>query len=230
MAAPQRLTHLRRTGDHVEGPAVPAPPPLREPREPLKQSRSYRERSRHTESRHRSTLQTLPHADAAQRQFTLSKQLITILRHTAPQHGISLRSDGYYSVRDILSPQCFRSYSCALDAFREIVANDSKGRFQITQEGPQVLIRATRGHSLHHVRDDELYTEINITDEDLPATVVHCIYKRDIESIRQHGLFAGGWGGHRNHMYFSPFLPTDPRGYYGRRTNYAVIYVDIKAA
>ena len=52
-----------------------------------------------------------------------------------------------------------------LEDLRVIVANDRKGRFRTTQEGPQVLIRATRGHSLHHVRDDELYTEINATDD-----------------------------------------------------------------
>ena len=176
-------------------------------------------------------MQALSHVDAAQRQFTLSKQLITILRHTAPQHGITLRSEGYYSSRDILALPCFRNCSCSLDDLREIVANDSKGRFQISQEGPQVLIRATRGHSLRNVCDDELYTQINIDDEDFPTTLVHCTYERNIEPIRKHGLFAGGWRRHRKHIYFSPFLPTDSRGYYGRRTNFdAVIYVDVESA
>ena len=96
----------------------------------------------------------------------------------APQLRLRVRDDGYCLADDILALEDFMAFNCALEGFYDI--RDSKRRFEIITEGSQVLIRATRGHSLSNVEDDSLY--IRLRHEVPPsrkyAICIHCTYRR----------------------------------------------------
>uniref|UniRef100_A0A7S4PSX8 2'-phosphotransferase n=1 Tax=Alexandrium monilatum TaxID=311494 RepID=A0A7S4PSX8_9DINO len=166
-----------------------------------------------------------------QRDFRISKAMTTILRHTAASLGLCIRPDGFCFVSELLQVGDFRTLDCTAEDIRDAVRNSDKKRFDLLDEGGELLVRATQGHSMKVVSDDSLLRRLSASDRDLPRVCVHGTYKRHLQSILQKGLLAGGGMSNRNHVHFAPFEPGDGRVISGMRTSCEVaIYVDLRRA
>lgn len=85
----------------------------------------------------------------------LSKALSYILRHGAEKEKITMRSDGYVKVSDILIKPKFKQYT--FEDVQRVVETNEKKRFALIQGDPDLLdsenikdwyIRANQGHSI----------------------------------------------------------------------------------
>merc|ERR1712151_124329 len=76
--------------------------------------------------------------------------------------------------------------------------------------------------------DDSLLQPLSANDTDLPIVCVHGTYKQHVDSILQHGLWAGGGCSNRNHVHFAPYEPGDGRVISGMRYNCEIaVYLDL---
>lgn len=157
--------------------------------------------------------------------------MTTVLRHTAASLGLFIRPDGFCYVSELLEVAAIRSLDATEEDIREAVLSSDKKRFDLLDEAGELLVRATQGHSMKVISDDNLLRRLQVTDRDLPQFCVHGTYRRHLQSILQKGLLAGGGVSNRNHVHFAPFEPGDGRVISGMRTNCEVaIYVDLRRA
>ena len=118
----------------------------------------------------------------------LSRQLSRILRHKAPDLGLTVEPDGYVLISSLLKLPQFSKVS--VDSLKQVVQHNwdhSKGRFSVSEDGTKV--RANQGHTISVVNQDLLLTLI--TD---PSTVVplkdglyecvHGTYLQNFNSIK----------------------------------------------
>lgn len=155
----------------------------------------------------------------------------TILRHTAASLGLCIRPDGFCYVSELLEVGDLHALGCTAEDVRGAVCGSDKQRFDLRDEGGELLVRATQGHSMKVVSDDSLLRRLHATDADLPRVCVHGTYTRHLQSILQKGLLAGGGVSNRNHVHFAPFEPGDGRVISGMRTNCEVaVYLDLRGA
>ncbi|KAL5571551.1 hypothetical protein UlMin_021148 [Ulmus minor] len=160
----------------------------------------------------------------------LGRLLTRILRHMASELNLSMRSDGYVKVNDLLKLNLktfanvpLRSHT--VDDIREAVRRDNKQRFSLQEENGEVLIRANQGHTITTVDSERLLKAILSADE-VPVCV-HGTYKKNLESILESGLKRM----ERLHVHFSSGLPTDGEVISGMRRNVNVlIFLDVKKA
>ncbi|KAF6029131.1 TRPT1 [Bugula neritina] len=111
----------------------------------------------------------------------LSKLLSYILRHGAEKEGLHMLPSGYVKVEDLLKHPKFKGYN--LDNIRLVVQNNSKQRFQLNEDGAEVLIRANQGHSID-VPDLEL-TKLEPGEIEF---AIHGTYEKCVSSIKEKGL------------------------------------------
>ena len=96
----------------------------------------------------------------------LSRALAYILRHGAEKEGLTIRPDGYISLRDLLDRPRVKSVNMAseegsgggkrkpeLADVQAVVESNDKKRFELAQEGQEWLVRAVQGHSLKSVSE-----------------------------------------------------------------------------
>ncbi|KAL5571943.1 hypothetical protein UlMin_021540 [Ulmus minor] len=160
----------------------------------------------------------------------LGRLLTRILRHMASELNLSMRSDGYVKVNDLLKLNLktfanipLRSHT--VDDIREAVRRDNKQRFSLQEENGEVFIRANQGHTITTVDSERLLKAILSADE-VPVCV-HGTYKKNLESILESGLKRM----ERLHVHFSSGLPTDGKVISGMRRNVNVlIFLDVKKA
>jgi len=164
-------------------------------------------------------------------EFAISKALSRILRHQATGMGVEIRPDGYCEVQEVLALQDLQNLDCTVEALRAVVNNNDKARFELTMENGREWIRATQGHSMKAVVDEEALQPLSATDRNLPEDCVHGTYRRYMDSINTKGLVPGGGFSNRNHVHFAPFAPRDGRVISGMRSNCEVaIYIDLPRA
>jgi len=157
--------------------------------------------------------------------------MTTILRHTAASMGLFIRPDGFCYVSKLLEVGELRSLEATVEDVEGAVRNSDKKRFDLLEEGGELLVRATQGHSMKAVSDDSLLRRLHAADADLPRVCVHGTYRRHLQSILQRGLLAGGGTSGRNHVHFAPFEPGDGRVISGMRSSCEVaVYVDLRRA
>ena len=154
----------------------------------------------------------------------LSKRMSRILRHRAPQLGISMRSDGYVYLEEMLRHSSF--HGVLMDDIIRIVANCEKQRFQLGEDGGRSMIRAAQGHTIKGlIRDEELLTRI-----ENPADVPFCVHgtmQRFLPSIMANGLNKMG----RNHIHFAAGMPGANGVISGmRKSSEVAIVIDVAAA
>ena len=130
-------------------------------------------------------------------QVKSSKSLSWILRHGATEEGLSMDSSGYVRVSELLQHPKFTHFT--LDDIHEVVLHNDKKRFALKEEGGELFIRATQGHSINvsstqTVLDESLLTLI--TDPSLFPLVIHGTYKTHWPIIQKQGLFRMN----RNHI------------------------------
>eukprot|EP00105_Crassostrea_gigas_P023014 XP_011442724.1 PREDICTED: putative tRNA 2'-phosphotransferase isoform X1 [Crassostrea gigas] len=123
----------------------------------------------------------------------LSHFLAKILRHEAINRGLDVTEDGYVDVEDILELPEARNKT--EQHVRNIVRNDTKGRFYLRESCGILQIKATQGHSFE-VPKLELklvthYTEVRCA--------VHGTRSRNWESIKSEGISKMG----RKHIHFA---------------------------
>ena len=162
----------------------------------------------------------------------VSHALSKVLRHTANAEGIGIRADGFCSVRELLQLQVFKALSCSVTEIVDVVENSDKKRFQLSGESGELMVRAVQGHSMTNV-EDALGLESLSDVTYLPDVCVHGTYSRNINSILERGLLAGGLPGasKRKHVHFQALEPGDPRVISGMRADCdAAIYIDLRAA
>ncbi|KAM6552019.1 hypothetical protein CsatB_001827 [Cannabis sativa] len=142
----------------------------------------------------------------------LGRLMTRILRHMSSELNLSMRSDGFVKVNDILQLNMktfahipLRSHT--VDDVREAVRKDNKQRFSLLEENGELFIRANQGHSVTHYLTSVLL--------------------KNLESILQSGLNRMK----RLHIHFSRGLPTEGEVISGMRRNVEVlIYLDVKKA
>ena len=162
----------------------------------------------------------------------VSHALSKVLRHTANAEGIAIRADGFFSVRELLELQAFKALSCSVTPIVDVVQDSDKKRFQLSGETSVLMVRAVQGHSMTNVEDAlglESLTDVAF----LPEVCVHGTYSRNVSSILERGLLAGGLPGasKRKHVHFQALEPGDPRVISGMRADCdAAIYIDLRAA
>ncbi|XP_044392020.1 tRNA 2'-phosphotransferase 1 [Triticum aestivum] len=168
--------------------------------------------------------------DGSNRVDALGRLLTTVLRHMAPELSLGMRSDGYVRARDLLglSLQTFAKAplkSHSVDEIREAVRRDNKQRFSLLEEDGELLIRANQGHTVTTVASESLLKPILSADE--VSVCVHGTYRKNLDSILQHGLKRM----ERLHVHFSSGLPSDEGVISGmRRSANILIHLDVHKA
>jgi len=165
------------------------------------------------------------------REVRISKAMSTVLRHTGASLGLLIRPDGFCRVEELLKVRDLQALDCTVADMQEAVRSSDKKRFDLLEEGGELLVRASQGHSMKVVSDDSLLRRLHVGDKDLPQVCVHGTYQRHVASILQKGLIPGGGMNARNHVHFAPFEPGDGRVISGMRFNCEVaVFLDLRRA
>ncbi|XP_059457317.1 uncharacterized protein LOC132187137 [Corylus avellana] len=160
----------------------------------------------------------------------LGRLLTRILRHMASELNLSMRSDGYVKVQDLLklNMKTFANIplkSHTIDDVREAVRKDNKQRFSLFEENGELLIRANQGHTVTTVESESLLKPILSAEEF--QVCVHGTYRKNLEAILESGLKRMK----RLHVHFSCGLPTDGEVISGMRRDVNVlIFLDVRKA
>lgn len=112
----------------------------------------------------------------------ISKFLSYVLRHQPEFIGLTLDSDGWANIQDLIKGAAAVGKVLDLAGIREIVETSDKKRFSISPDGMQ--IRAVQGHSTESV-------ELNFAELVPPPFLYHGTAARFLESIRAQGLKPG---------------------------------------
>ncbi|KAI3800460.1 hypothetical protein L1987_28551 [Smallanthus sonchifolius] len=160
----------------------------------------------------------------------LGRLLTRILRHMASQLNLSMRSDVYVKVQDLLrlNLKTFANVpisSHTVDDIKEAVRRDNKQRFGLLEENGELLIRANQGHTVKLVETESLLKPI-LSAEEFPVCV-HGTYKKNLKSILESGLKRM----QRLHVHFACGLPTDGEVISGMRRDINIlIFLDVRKA
>ena len=116
---------------------------------------------------------------SSEKEQRVSRFLSGLLRHFPDEHGVRVYSNGWMK-REVVVSVCEDNYSWFESRHIEyIVENDSKGRYELTDDGE--WIRALSGHSISVSIETE-------DDGDIPNTIFHGTPIRNVDSILQDGL------------------------------------------
>ncbi len=154
----------------------------------------------------------------------LSKALSWVLRHKASEIGLSISSDGYVLVKDLLALPKFKDVK--YDDIKYVVDNNDKKRFSLKEQNGKYYIRANQGHSgamASVVETDKLLTKIEVPQ----PICVHGTTREAWSKIKKHGLNKMK----RMHIHFAVGLAHDDEVISGYRKNSEVlIYIDMEKA
>lgn len=114
-----------------------------------------------------------------------SKFLSLILRHKPETIGITLDSNGWANINELLA-----GMKIDRETLNEIVKTDSKGRYKISDDGLQ--IRANQGHSLKGLN-------FEFERKKPPFVLYHGTAKKFVPSILEKGLLKQN----RHHVHLS---------------------------
>lgn len=169
----------------------------------------------------------------------ISRKLSLILRHDTK---LPVRPDGFYKLSDVLALRRFREIDCTVAEVRQVVdgaheSGNSKQRFQVREEGEELMIRANQGFSRKDILAESAYQRLQLGASNLPNPCIHGTYNRHWASILERGLLAGGLLGSqgRNEIHFAS---EEPQALGGTRRAISgmrhdcdlVIWVDLKRA
>ncbi|MDO5768248.1 MAG: RNA 2'-phosphotransferase [Psychrobacter sp.] len=109
----------------------------------------------------------------------ISKFLSYILRHKPESIGLSLNTEGWADINELVRLADKSGNAITLTDITSTVKADAKGRFSISDDGR--YIRAVQGHSLKSV-------DLKLTEAIPPACLVHGTAQRFIDNILKEGL------------------------------------------
>lgn len=122
-----------------------------------------------------------------------SKFLSFILRHQPDDIGLTLDSQGWASITELIEKAKPKA-SLTKDLIKEVVASSDKQRFALSSDG--LYIRANQGHSIK--------VDLGLTPQKPPPVLYHGTASRFVDSIKQEGLKAG----QRHHVHLSVDVAT----------------------
>ncbi len=108
----------------------------------------------------------------------VSKFIALVLRHKPEEIDIKLDDHGWVSTNDLLAGLKQRFADMSLSVLKEIVAEDTKGRYSFNQTGHK--IRANQGHSLE--------IDLGLAPVDPPEFLYHGTAKKTEWLIRRDGI------------------------------------------
>lgn len=127
----------------------------------------------------------------------LSKFLSLVLRHDPGTLGITLDSNGWVAVDELLSAAARAGKTITREQLDEVVATNDKKRFAFSPDGTR--IRASQGHSVE--------VDLGLDPVEPPERLFHGTATRSVESIRAEGLVRQS----RQHVHLSPDEETATR-------------------
>lgn len=120
-----------------------------------------------------------------------SKFLALILRHKPEAGNIVLDKNGWAEIMDVVNNAGF-----TLKQLNEIVMTDSKGRYEISEDGGR--IRAVQGHSIKSVEVE--LEKLHVP----PGELFHGTKRQFMEQIKKKGLLPMN----RHHVHMTDNLKT----------------------
>lgn len=151
----------------------------------------------------------------------LSRALSWALRHHAVELNLTMRSDGFVPLVEILNCQHPKLRGCTAEQIQQVVATNDKQRFALQEkpasdycadspfvtasEGTIWCIRANQGHSLDNIIDSEKLLTV-ITPEQLKTIncIVHGTYLDAWKQIQTKGYLSRM---NRQHIHFAQGMP-----------------------
>lgn len=115
-------------------------------------------------------------------QTATSKYLSYVLRHAPDAIGLTLDSEGWASLADLIEGAGKNGHPLDEALIRTVVENNDKQRFAISEDG--LSIRAVQGHSAG-------VSAISRVEKRPPETLLHGTATRFVDSIRRDGLLPG---------------------------------------
>ncbi|WP_113626426.1 RNA 2'-phosphotransferase [Pectobacterium peruviense] len=112
----------------------------------------------------------------------ISKFLSYVLRHKPEAIGLTLNSEGWANIADLISGAVKDGRLLTREVIQSVVDNSDKKRFSISQDG--LSIRAAQGHSSSQV-------DLRYEPKTPPELLYHGTATRFIDSINQLGLLPG---------------------------------------
>ena len=116
----------------------------------------------------------------------ISKSMSYLTRHGAPKENVKYNDQGFLKMSDVLA---WLNKNCddhvSVEQIHQIVKEDKKGRYTITKENGQEMIRANQGHSFDVMVN---MTPITLDNVDEYGIVLHGTYKKYYDSIAENGL------------------------------------------
>eukprot|EP00397_Hematodinium_sp_SG-2012_P066879 GEMP01101746.1.p1 GENE.GEMP01101746.1~~GEMP01101746.1.p1 ORF type:complete len:197 (+),score=16.24 GEMP01101746.1:55-591(+) len=119
----------------------------------------------------------------------ISKTMSQILRHKGQALNVPIRSDGYALVDDLLQCSWMTKFNVTLEELQQIVSDNDKQRFSLSQENNVWYVRANQGHSIP-IDDMALLTKLHPDTLSPDMKCVHGTYFRYWPAISKQGLRA----------------------------------------
>jgi len=119
-----------------------------------------------------------------------SKFLSLVLRHQPEVIGVTLDSEGWIDVAELLQACAQHGRSLTRDVLEDVVRNNDKQRFAFSADGSR--IRANQGHSVE--------VDLKLAPCPPPDVLFHGTVAQFLASIRHNGLLKGT----RQHVHLSP--------------------------
>ncbi|OZC03889.1 RNA 2'-phosphotransferase [Rubricoccus marinus] len=127
----------------------------------------------------------------------LSTFLSLVLRHKPEAAGVTLDSNGWTDIGDLLLGAEAAGVPISPEALQRVVETNDKRRFEISPDGAR--IRARQGHSVP--------VDLGLAPAEPPATLYHGTVARALPAIRREGLRPM----ERHHVHLSPDRETAVR-------------------
>jgi len=152
-----------------------------------------------------------------------SKKLSWLLRHHLDDLGVPYRPDGFVRFSDLVRVPKFRGLS--LKNVQEVVRNDNKQRFALSEIDGEWHVRANQGHTIPGIDPDQLLTRLS--RDAIPPDCIHGTTLKAWEAIQHMGLCRMA----RNHVHFAQGLPGASGVISGMRASSEVlIHLDVAKA
>ncbi|CAL9734747.1 tRNA 2'-phosphotransferase [Monosporozyma servazzii] len=161
------------------------------------------------------------------RDIQISKSLSYLLRHGALKEKLTMDSNGYIPLQQLLMHNRLKTYKCTHEDVMRIVATNDKKRFDIKLIDGVECIAATQGHSIKNIQPDENVLTLIPKDTVLTHPLIHGTNMKGLEMILQSGFISKM---QRNHIHLSPgVVGEDTNVISGMRKNSPVlIYLNTK--
>jgi len=124
-----------------------------------------------------------------------SKFLSYVLRHEPQAIGLTLDSQGWASIAELIAGAGRDGRSLTHELIGQVVGTNEKKRFALSEDGQR--IRAVQGHSNTGV-------QLQLDEKQPPAILYHGTATRFLESINDKGLIPGS----RHHVHLSERVET----------------------